>query len=408
MATIELTDNSAGLTDTPGFAVAAVSCDIRGKGDGRLDLALVHSRHPATAAGVFTRNTVCAAPVKVCREILASGNKLHGVVINSGNANACTGEQGLVDARAMHRLAEEQCDCPTGSMLVCSTGRIGSALPMPAISDGISTAATRLSTEPAAAQDAAKAILTSDTRPKTVTARFVVDNKTVTVSAMAKGAGMIEPNMATMLAFLATDAEVPTTVLQTILAAATAHSFNCISVDGDMSTNDTVLLFANGQSGVRCDNPDDASTQLLAEAVQAVCMNLAEKIVGDGEKITKIVRVRAEGAPSTEAANRICRAIGNSLLVKSSWYGCDPNWGRLMCAAGYSQTGVVEEKTDLFYDDVPVLIAGTPVWDNRDQWKAIVSRRSFSIRINVHLGNASAELLASDLSEAYVNFNKSE
>lgn len=408
MATVELIDDSPGLTDTPGFRVAATACDIRGKGDGRLDLALVHSSQPVTAAAVFTRNSVYAAPVKVCREILASNSPLHGVVVNSGNANACTGEQGLFDARTMAARAAEQCQSPAGSMFVCSTGRIGSALPMPAIEQGITAAAARLSSDTAAGLDAARAILTSDTRPKTVTARFAVDGVPVTVAAMAKGAGMIEPNMATMLAFLTTDAAVSTAALQDILAGVTNRTFNRISVDGDMSTNDTVLLLANGHSGVQCDHPGSEAHHLLTEAVHAVCMNLAEKIVGDGEKITKVVRLRVEGAASDGDADRICRAIGNSLLVKSSWYGSDPNWGRLMCAAGYSQTGVSEEKTDLYYNDVAVLTAGKPEWHNREQWRAIVAQRKFSIRLNVHLGSSSAELLTTDLSEAYVNFNKSE
>ena len=277
-----------------GFAAAAVACDIREKGTDRLDLALVRSSTPCTAAGVFTRNDVKAAPVRVCREILDAGKPVYGFVANSGCANACTGEQGLEDARAMaQRAATANATLPHNSFLVCSTGRIGRAMPMPRILTGIDQAA------PALADDLRrrppvprKQFLTSDTRPKTCTARFVWQGKTVTVAAMAKGAGMIQPNMATMLAFLCTDAAAPAVAAaKYFLQAANLKTFNAITEDGDMSTNDTVLLIANGASGVDLAKAPAARALCLPRQSNKSAPALAEKIVGDGEKITKVVEI---------------------------------------------------------------------------------------------------------------------
>jgi len=404
---IVFTDDSPGLTDVKGFAVAAIACDIREKGTDRLDLALICSKTPCTAAGVFTLNDVKAAPVRVCTEILDAGMPVHGIVANSGNANACTGAQGLCDAKAMAEGAAKATKLPHNSFLVCSTGRIGRAMPMPRILTGIEQAATALLSTPAEGQRAAEAILTSDTRPKTCTARFEWEGRTVTVAAMAKGAGMIQPNMATMLAFLCTDAAAPAALLRDLLSAANKHTFNAITVDGDMSTNDTVLLLANGASGVDMTQAP-AARALFAQAIGKVCQCLAEKIVGDGEKITKVVTIDVNGAKDQAAAEKIARAIGNSLLVKSSWYGEDPNWGRLVDAAGYARTGLDEEKLDLAYDESPVLLKGVAQDKNLPRWKEIVKQPRFGIHLNLHQGSGTYRLLASDLTEGYVNYNKSE
>ena len=404
---IVFTDDSPGLTDAKGFAVAAIACDIREKGGDRLDLALVCSKTPCTAAGVFTLNDVKAAPVRVCTKILDAGAPVHGFVANSGNANACTGAQGLCDAKAMAEGAAKATNLPHNSFLVCSTGRIGRAMPMPRILKGIEKAATALLTTPAEGQRAAEAILTSDTRPKTCTARFVWEGRTVTLAAMAKGAGMIQPNMATMLAFLCTDVAAPAALLREILSESNKSSFIAITVDGDMSTNDTVLLLANGASGVDLVK-EPAARALFAQAVGKVCTCLAEKIVGDGEKITKVVTIHVEGAKDHTAAEKIARAIGNSLLVKSSWYGEDPNWGRLVDAAGYARTGLDEEKLDLSYDESPVLVQGVAQDQNLPRWKEIVKQPRFRVSLNLNQGSGTYRLLASDLTEGYVNYNKSE
>ena len=256
---------------------------------------------------------------------------------------------------------------------------------------------------------AASAILTSDTKPKTVTVSFTYDGKKHFVSGIAKGAGMIQPNMATMLAFLATDFSVPRSFLQKTLSEAVSGTFNCITVDGDMSTNDTVLMLANGHSGVSVGDKSPRELRVLfAEAVWKACEALAEKIVSDGEKITKVVELKIQGAASSEDAEKIARAIGNSLLVKSSWYGEDPNWGRLADAAGYAGAKLIEAKLDILYNDTPAMTAGKPHPDLKPKWKEIVKAKRFTITLNLHLGKASFRLLASDLTEGYVNYNKSE
>ena len=252
-----------------------------------------------------------------------------------------------------------------------------------------------------------KAILTSDTRPKISSVQFDHDGKTVTVGGIAKGAGTIEPNMATMLAFVATDLKASNEVLKKCLSEAVGSSFNSITIDGDMSTNDTIVL-ANGESGVVLRDSDEGLLKKFQRALTIVCRSLAAKIVGDGEKITKVVELLINGAKTDEAAEKVARCIGNSLLVKTSWFGNDPNWGRLVDAAGYARTGIVEEKLDISYEDIPVLIDGTPIYDNKAKWKEVVSRDRFSILINLNLGEGEYTLLTTDLSEAYVNFNRSE
>ncbi|WP_269522958.1 bifunctional glutamate N-acetyltransferase/amino-acid acetyltransferase ArgJ [Coraliomargarita parva] len=405
--TVTLTENSNGLADCPGYKLAGVACDIRETGKERLDLALVIAEAPCNAAGVFTLNDVCAAPVHVCKAILEQpAVRVAGFVANSGNANACTGEQGMADAREMSTLAQIETGIEQ-PFLVCSTGRIGRKLPMGKMKAGMAAAAVQLADESESSLQAADAILTSDTRRKVATARFVYQGQTVTVAGMAKGAGMIEPNMATMLAFLVTDLEADNSTLKDALTAACNKTFNRISIDGDMSTNDTVLLFANGKSGIEAkDSPD--LLEAFREAVYKVCDILAEKIVGDGEKVTKLVELIVEGCASEANAEKVARAVGNSLLVKSSWYGSDPNWGRLADAAGYARVGLKEECFDIHYDDVPALIGGRPQDQNIPQWKAIVAKKRFRITLNLNQGPASFRLLTSDLSEAYVDFNKSE
>lgn len=405
---IDFTNDSPGVTDAAGFAAAAVACDIREKNSDRLDLAVVRSRTPCTAAGVFTLNDVQAAPVRLCKEILAAGAPVFGFVANSGNANACTGPQGLADGRTMAARAAAAVGAPADSMLVCSTGRIGRALPMPRILAGLDRAAAALAATSAEGLCAAEAILTSDTRPKTCTARFTAHGRTVTVAAMAKGAGMIQPGMATMLAFLCTDAAAPVALLRETLQAANCRTFNAITVDGDMSTNDTVLLLANGASGLDLATAPAEARALFAEAVFQVCDCLAQKIVGDGEKITKVVEILVRGTATDADAEKVARAIGNSLLVKSSWFGEDPNWGRLLDAAGYARIGLIEEKVDLFYDNTPVLVAGAARDENIPQWKSIVRQPRFRVTLDLHLGPGNFRLLASDLTEGYVNYNKSE
>jgi glutamate N-acetyltransferase/amino-acid N-acetyltransferase len=407
---IEFTNDSPGVSDVPGFRVGAAGCDIRNKGLDRLDLTLVVADRPCAAAGVFTTNDVKAAPVRFCQQVLAvSADRIRGIVGNSGNANACTAAQGDADAAAMAKLSAAAVGAPDDAFLVCSTGRIGELLPMAKVADGIKVSAARLSRDAAEGVRSAHAILTSDTRPKSVTARFAWEGKTITIAGIAKGAGMIEPNMATMLAFVCTDAAGSPAELKAALKAASDQSFNCVSVDGDMSTNDTVLLLASGVSGVSVGASAPAPLRaLFQEALDKVCFALAEKIVGDGEKITKVVAVEIEGARTRADAEKIARAIGNSLLVKSSWFGEDPNWGRLADAAGYARTGLDEARLDIFYDDVPAVLGGKPLPENKPKWKEVVKAARFAVRLKLNLGGAKFRLLAADLTDGYVNYNKSE
>jgi glutamate N-acetyltransferase/amino-acid N-acetyltransferase len=410
MTPLIVTLDTPGITDVPGFEVAGVPCDIREKQDlKRLDLALLFSLRPCTAAGTFTKNAVKAPPVLLCQKHLAEGGPFHGIIANSGNANACTGAEGLADAQATAQRAAASLNLKPTSFFVCSTGRIGQPLPMPRLLKGLERAVTEKGRTPEHGNKGASAILTSDTRAKTVTVSFTYDGKKHFVAGMAKGAGMIQPNMATMLAFLATDFSVPRSFLQKTLSEAVAGTFNCITVDGDMSTNDTVLILANGHSGVSVGDKSPRELRVLfAEAVWKACEALADKIVSDGEKITKVVEVKVVGAASSEDAEKVARAIGNSLLVKSSWFGEDPNWGRLADAAGYAGAKLIEAKLDISYNNTPAMIAGKPQPELKPQWKEIVRARRFTVTLNLHLGKATFRLLATDLTDGYVNYNKSE
>lgn len=404
---VHLAKISNGIADCPGYKLSGVNCDIRKTGNPRPDLALLVADKPCAAAGVFTLNDVCAAPVHLCKEILnQNGDNIAGCVVNSGNANACTGDQGKANAEEMALIARKETgiDAP---FLVCSTGRIGRQLPMDAVKKGIADAAKYLDSSIAASLNAADAILTSDTRRKVATAQFEYKNTTITVAGMAKGAGMIEPNMATMLAFLVTDLKADSASLKTVLKEASDLTFNRISVDGDMSTNDTVLLFANGVSGIVADETPEI-LEAFKKAVTKICTILAEKIVGDGEKVTKLIELIVKGCQTDADAEKVARAVGNSLLVKTSWYGSDPNWGRLADAAGYARVGLREDCFNIYYDEVPAFINGKPQDERLAEWKAIVSKKQFRITLDLNQGDGHYRMLTSDLSEAYVDFNKSE
>lgn len=407
--TVQLKEPTKGLSDCPGFSYSAVATDIRDNQSGQLDLALITSDtgKAMSAAAVFTQNDVTAAPVDLSRMVLESSpEKVGGIVVNSGNANACTGAYGMPDAKEMSSSAQVSSGIGL-PFFVCSTGRIGRRLPINKIIEGIASAAKDLNSSSDNAKATARAILTSDTREKEASASFDYEGQTITVAGIAKGAGMIEPNMATMLAFLTTNVSASHSCLQTALKTACDQSFNCLSIDGDMSTNDTVILLANGETSL---NPESNSELLKAFqlAVLKVCEALAYKIVSDGEKITKVVTIEITGCQSNADAEKVARAIGNSLLVKTAFYGSDPNWGRIVDAAGYAQVGLLIDRLDLHYDSTPALIAGKSIDDNLSEWKSIVEKDQFKITLNLNQGNGTFKLLTTDLSEAYVDFNKSE
>lgn len=434
-----------------GFRASGVFCDIKRLGTGKgsekgqkRDLALIVSEVPAAVAGMFTTNQVCAAPVKVCVERVKTG-RAQAVVVNSGNANACTGKQGLKDARVMARFTEQALDLPAGSVLVGSTGRIGVPLPMDNVRAGILEAAVELGATPEHAAHAEEAILTSDTRPKEIAVEFKLGGRSVRVGGICKGAGMIQPGMsptgarpaaqplhATMLCFITTDAAIEAPALQAALREAVALSFNRITVDGDMSTNDTVLVMANGLSAQDGADQTLSSSALRVSkgksvikrnspeferfqaALNYVCLELAKMIVKDGEGVSRFVTVRVNGAGSSAEADAAARAVANSALVKTSWHGGDPNWGRIMDALGYSTARVVEERVDIGYSSpggrkiLWSLKRGQPTLAAFRDLCAAVAAKEFDLHIHLHLGQGSALLYAADLTEAYVEFNKGD
>ncbi|MBI3191462.1 MAG: bifunctional glutamate N-acetyltransferase/amino-acid acetyltransferase ArgJ, partial [Pedosphaera parvula] len=357
------------ITAPRGFRAAGVFCDIKRLGTGKgsdkgqkRDLALIVSDVPATVAGMFTTNQICAAPVKVCIERVKKG-VAQAVVVNSGNANACTGRQGLSDALEMTAVAAQSLSgVPARFVLAGSTGRIGVNLPMSNVKQGILAAAKLLNDSTESARHVAEAIMTSDTRPKEVAVEFKLGGKTARIGGICKGAGMIQPGMsptgarpatsplhATMLSFITTDAAIDRKLLQAALNEAVARSFNRITVDGDMSTNDTVLVLANGLAGNRTFGTRNAEFEIFQTALDPVCLALAQMIVRDGEGVTRFVTVRVNGARTFAEADAAARAVANSALVKTSWFGGDPNWGRIIDALGYSPAKVVEAKVDIAY-----------------------------------------------------------
>jgi glutamate N-acetyltransferase/amino-acid N-acetyltransferase len=420
-----------------GFLASGVFCDIKRLGTGKgsdkgqkRDLALIVSEVPATVAGMFTTNQVCAAPVKVCVARVKKGTAW-AVVINSGNANACTGKQGLQDAQEMVRYAERALNFPKGSVLAGSTGRIGVTLPMDNVRAGIIEACVELGSTAGHAARAVEAIMTSDTRPKQIAVEFKMGGKTVRIGGICKGAGMIQPGMsstgvrppalpralhATMLGFITTDVAIEAKVLQAALQEAVAQSFNRITVDGDMSTNDTVLVLANGLAGNKNIQHPTSNIQhrTFQAALNHVCLELAKMIVRDGEGVHRVVTVRVNGAKTVADADAAARAVANSALVKTSWHGGDPNWGRIIDALGYSPAKIVEEKVDIGYSSANSktilwsLKRGQPTKATFKQLCAAVAPKEFDLHINLNLGQADAVIYAADLTEAYVDFNKGD
>ena len=387
----------------PGFRAAGVAAGL--KKSGRKDLALFISDLPAAIAGVFTTNQVQAAPVKLDRRRLAGGVG-RAIVVNSGNANACNGPRGLCDADRMTALTAELLGLTKLQVFVCSTGRIGLPLPMDMIEPGIRQAVAALA--PRGGRDAATAIMTTDTRIKHATVTFPVNGRTVTLAGCAKGSGMIEPKMGTMLAFLLTDANVDRPSLQACLAAAADDSFNRVSVDGDRSTNDTVLMLANGAAGHALLQPGHADWPVFDDAVRQLTLNLALKMARDGEGATKLVTVRVCGARNDAEADLAARAVANSLLVKTSWVGDYPNWGRIMDALGYSPAKVVEERVDIGYDGLPAVRGGVRAGTELARLKRIQRQKAFTLAINLNLGPGAAVVYTCDCTEEYVRINYAE
>ncbi len=379
-----------------GFRFAAGCAAI--KKPGRDDIALIVSETPAAAAGVFTQNKVVAAPVVVSAERIASGRS-QAIVVNSGNANACTGAQGLQDARRMAALAAESLGLDETLVAVSSTGVIGQALPMDRIEPVIPQLARKLSAD--GWKEVAEAIRTTDSFTKTA-CRSLDGYR---ILGLAKGAGMIHPNMATMLAFVLTDAAVEPDLLDTCLRQAVDRSFNAITVDGDTSTNDMVLLLANGRSG-RIIPPGSEEADRFAAALHEVLLELARMIVRDGEGATKLVEVRVTGAASEADARLAARAIATSSLVKTAFFGEDANWGRIIAAAGYSGAEVDPDRVRIWFDDVLLADNGLFVGgDSEERATEVLKKDAFVVRIDLGLGDGCFSYHTSDLTFDYVRIN---
>ncbi len=382
-----------------GFSATGIQAGIKKH---KKDMALIVSDIPAVSAAVFTTNQVKAAPVKWDLKVVEQ-NEARAIVMNSGNANACTGAQGMADTEAMAALAAGKLGVQALNVFVCSTGTIGKPLPMDKIAGGIELLFDAVS--PDGGMDAAEAMMTTDLVSKTVTVEIDLDGKPIRITGLAKGSGMIEPNMATMLAFILTDATVEKHTLQCALRAAADMSFNRITVDGDRSTNDTVICLANGQAGNEVLSQDSKHWKTFYHTLEKVLFDLSMMIVKDGEGATRVITVRVNGAASGGEAEEAARAVANSMLNKTAWAGKRPNWGRIMDAIGYSYAQVQENKVDIDYDDVPAVRNGMAAGTPEAELVAAVSKEAFTININLNLGSGSTVVYTCNCTEDYVRIN---
>ncbi len=389
------------ITSSQGFSAGGVFIGLKTRGEDKLDLAMLVSDAPCSIGGVFTTSAIRSATVDLDRERVARG-QASALIVNAGIANTCVGAQGYKDAEEMTRLAADKLGLAGEDVLVCSTGVIGVELPMSLIRSGV----TRIELNPDGGNELARAMMTTDTHPKETAVSFTASTgQTVTIGGVAKGSGMIHPNMATMLSFAATDAAVDPGFLQTTVKAVADETYNMLTVDGDSSTNDTFLAFANGQAGNPVIDERSPDAGLFRQALQQVCANLTRMLARDGEGATRLITVEVDGARSDTDARKAALTIAGSNLVKSAVYGADPNWGRLMMALGRSGAEAVEEKVDLFVNGVCIMEAGTPIPFHRDAVVALMSGEQVDFRISLHLSDGAATAYGCDLTEQYVIIN---
>ena len=396
-----------GVTAAKGFEAAAAEARIKYKD--RKDMALIYSPVPCAAAGTFTTNVVKAAPVKWDQEIVKHSPSVQAVVINSGIANACTGAEGYGYCEQTAQAAERLLGIPASSVLVASTGVIGMQLPIGRIKDGVALLAGAKADTAEAGLEAAKAIMTTDTKPKYAAAQVEIGGKTVTVGGMCKGSGMIHPNMCTMLGFVTTDAAITKELLQKALSDDVRDTYNMVSVDGDTSTNDTVLLLANGMA----ENPlivqEDENYAVFKEALHYVNTELAKKIAGDGEGATCLVEVKVIGAESREQAVMLSKSVITSSLTKAAIYGHDANWGRILCAMGYSGAQFDPERVDLYFESaagrLKIIENGVSTGYSEELATKILSEEYVTAVADIKMGEASATAWGCDLTHEYVNIN---
>ncbi len=393
------------LASPKGFRASAVAAGIKKK-EGELDLALVYSESAQTsAAGVFTTNLAAAAPVRLCqRNLRASGGRARAVVVNAGNANACTGRAGMRVAESTARAAAKLLSVLPHQVLVASTGVIGVPMKLELILEQLPVLKERLSVENASAVE--RAIMTTDTVPKLCVLRSERAGRTVHLAGVAKGAGMIHPRMATMISLITADLAVSPRMLSHGLRAAVEASFNRITVDGDTSTNDTVVALASGVSGIGV-RPGDQSRSWFLDGLTALCQNLARMIARDGEGARKLVTIEVQGARLASDAERIARAIANSPLVKTAIAGSDPNWGRIMCAAGYSGARFDPEKTDIYVNNLALCRRGVDASFDEAAARRELDQKEVTVRLNLHQGKASARFWTCDFTQDYIDINAS-
>jgi glutamate N-acetyltransferase / amino-acid N-acetyltransferase len=400
MSINDIIEIGGGITSPRGFQAVGVHCGIKKV---KKDFALVYTAAPAACAASFTTNVVQAAPVCVDKELVARGGRFKALAVNSGNANACTGERGLHDAWEMVRMTADALHVQQDEVLVSSTGVIGQYLCMQKIGAGITLAAGSLGTD---GTSAAEAIRTTDTFTKEAAVQFMHNGVCMTLGGMAKGSGMIAPNMATMLAFVSTDANIGTAALQQATSHAVVRSFNRISVDGDMSTNDMVIVLANGLAGnPAITEPAGDLYTLFAAALEQLLVKLSKMIVMDGEGATKFVEIRVVGAASETEADRAARAVANSNLVKTAINGEDANWGRILAAIGYSGITFDPALVTIHFGDVPILGQNYAIDFSEERAKQVLSQREIVLTIDLHRGSAAVTFWTCDLSKDYVAIN---
>ncbi len=402
---LQFTKIKGGVGAPAGFLTSAISCGIKNPEATRLDLALVFSETPCASAGTFTTNRVKAAPVKLSQAHLRRG-ELRAIIANSGNANACTGVVGIRDAKVMCSAAAKELGLNASEVGVCSTGVIGLPMPMSRIEPRIPELVKKLG--PKHGSDVAAAIITSDTHAKEVAISFDIDGHKVRIGGCVKGAGMISPSMATMLCFITSDANLTSDCLRKCTLEMVEESFNRITIDGDMSTNDTVLVLANGQSGMPVIRRNSSACKLFRAAMKYVMLELAKAVVRDGERVTKFVTVEVKGARTYLDAKKVAEAVSKSALVKSSWNGGDPNWGRIIHAVGYSRARIREELVDIFLNGKAACLGGLQAPTPMDDLRAIAARPEFTVEIHLNQGEATYTMYTSDLSPEYIDFNRSE
>jgi glutamate N-acetyltransferase/amino-acid N-acetyltransferase len=396
---VKYKDLSGGITNTPGFLGAGINCGIK---DYEKDLALIYSENKARLAAVFTQNQIKAAPV-IIGERLRERGEVQALIVNSGNANACTGEEGFKNAEEVIELTAQQLGISSDLVFASSTGVIGKQLPMESLRAGIKRITEEL--HPAGGKKAVRAIMTTDTYPKEMAVAFEIDGEEIIIGGMAKGSGMIEPNMATMLAFLTTNLNISQQLLQEALETVVDRSFNRITVDGDQSTNDTVAILANGESNNELINCKDDNYYKFLEVLEDLAKYLAQQIVRDGEGATKFVEIEVINALTLQDANLITRSIANSQLVKTALFGEDPNWGRIVAAVGYSGGQVELDRLEIEINGESLLVDGQPVLEDADKLRNLLAMDEIKIKVSLNMGQGRYKIWTCDLSYEYVKIN---